>query len=266
MSEAQEKQEIDPGKERAIADGWTPKEEWNGEPAQWVDYQEFNVRGELMGRIKEQSSILGQNKRQIDDMQRAISDLVEMNDKMAEREYTKIMKNLRQAKAEAIEVGDGEKVAAIEEDIENLKEQRTETKNAKAQKSAQSSAEQMPSQNPEVTQWLTKKENQWFHTDKAMRDAATGIAQSILKEDSSLPPSVVLEKMASEMKELMPHKFKATTSVDSGDQGGGKTSTRTKGRKLSDLSEDEQAAAKRFARIGVMSIDDYIKKLDELGE
>lgn len=264
MSNAEKQEETnDPRMERAIADGWTPREEWEGDPAQWVDFQEFNVRGELMGRIKEQSSILNQNKRQMEDMQKAIGDLVSMNDKMAEREYTKIMKNLRKAKAEAIEIGDGEKVAAIEEDIDNLKEQRQKHEKAPPNVSKQPNQQD----NPEVTAWLAKKENQWFNTDRAMRDAATGIAQAILKDDQNLSPGVVLERMTSEMKELMPHKFKTNPISGGGDQDGGKPAKgRTRGRKLSDLSEDEQAAAKRFARIGVMSIDDYIKKLDELGE
>ena len=60
----------------AIDGGWLPEIQWEGEPDEWVDAKTFNNRGELMERIKSQTSQLkGQDKR-IQKMQKAIDELV----------------------------------------------------------------------------------------------------------------------------------------------------------------------------------------------
>ncbi len=254
-----EEDTIDPRKERALADGWTPKDEWKGETNQWVDYEQFNIRGELMGRIREQSGIINSNKNRMDDMQKAITDLVDMNNKKADVEYKRILKNLQTEKAKAIEESDGEAVVQIDSDIAALKEHQDST----TTKPDMKPETDQPEENPDVTAWMEAADNQWFNNDKAMRDAATGIAQSIVAADKELPPKKVLEKMTKQMKELMPHKFKGRSPVDGGDGNGGKP-LKDKARTFSELSDDEKAVARRFERTGVMSIKDYIAKLDEL--
>ena len=44
----------------------------------------------------------------------ALNDMAELNDKIAEREYNKLLKSLRKAKAEAIDSSDGEAATEIE--------------------------------------------------------------------------------------------------------------------------------------------------------
>jgi hypothetical protein len=43
--------ELSPDEQRAMEHGWRPKEEWEGDPEDWVSAREFNRRGELFARI-----------------------------------------------------------------------------------------------------------------------------------------------------------------------------------------------------------------------
>ena len=55
---AEEEVTVAPAEGKARKNGWLPEDDWHGEAGDWVDYKEFNLRGELMGRINEQSSII----------------------------------------------------------------------------------------------------------------------------------------------------------------------------------------------------------------
>ena len=46
--------QFDEYEQRASAEGWVPKEEWTGDPAQWRPAKEFLDRGELFKKIEEQ--------------------------------------------------------------------------------------------------------------------------------------------------------------------------------------------------------------------
>jgi len=120
------KPKSNPQQERAEADGWQPEDQWAGEPGLWVDYKEFNVRGELMGRIQEQSSIISNQKGQIDEVKTALADLSSMQDKIATAQYNKLLQQLRDQKAQAIDDSDGAAVTEIEEQIDALTEQHEE--------------------------------------------------------------------------------------------------------------------------------------------
>ena len=250
-----------PGMELAEAGGWKPKAEFSGDPNTWVDYPEFNVRGQLMGRIQEQSGIMSTYKTQLTDLRATVTDLVDMQDKIAEHEYNKLLKSLKESKAEAINEGEGATVAEIDEEIDNLKAQHEGTQ--KKAPTAQQPAAQ--AQTPEVTAWLKQPQNQWFNNDKVLRATATAIAADILAKNPGLHPSEALRRMDQQIRIEMPTKF-SRQAVDGGDQNrGGNNRARGK-RTISDLSEDEQAVARRLVKTNVMTIEKYIEKLDELGD
>ena len=79
MAEEGKKEEqapkVNPGEDKARNGGWRPEGEWDGKPEDWVDYREFNVRGELMGRIQEQSGILNNQKKMLDEQKQALKDM-----------------------------------------------------------------------------------------------------------------------------------------------------------------------------------------------
>ena len=122
--ENNEPAQIAPAEAKASKSGWRPKEDWKGDEDEWVDAKEFNYRGDLMGRISEQSSILNNFKNQIAERDKTIQDLVDHHKSMSDREYKKALKSLQSSKVEAIDDGDGASVVEIDNEIDELKEKR----------------------------------------------------------------------------------------------------------------------------------------------
>lgn len=255
-----------PAMDKAISGGWRPEDEWQGKPEDWIDYREFNVRGELMTRIQEQSGMLNKANRTLEQQKQALKDMAELSDKLAEREYNKIMKQLKAAKAEAVDASDGEQVTEIEDQIDELKAQREEqlSKNGESEDESQDAGSQddLP---PAVVAWLGDPQNSWYHKDPVLKGVADALAQQIIDGNSNLDPAIVLSRMEEQIRKEMPHKFGGTSRVGSGDAQSRGTGAKPKQRKFSDLNEDEQAIAKRLAATGTMTVEKYIEKLDSLG-
>jgi hypothetical protein len=255
MSEEQDTK--NPAMDKAMSGGWRPQKDWAGAPEDWIDYREFNVRGELMGRIQEQSSVLNAQKKQIDEHKNALQDMKELSDKMAEREYNKLMKTLKAAKVEAIETSDGEAVNQIDDEIEKLKAQRP------VKPVAQTTAgEEKRKTSPEVEAWVSDPRNSWYSTDEFRKGMANGIAVHIAKKNPEWSPGRVLQEMDKRIREELPHRFEGGDPVGGGDSNGRPASTRTKTRTFNDLTPDEQAVATRLEKTGTMKIEEYIEKLD----
>jgi hypothetical protein len=254
-----------PAMKKALASGWRPEEEWEGPAENWVDYREFNVRGELMGRIQEQSSILNTQKAQIEEQKKALKDLAAMQDQIAQREHDKIMRQLRAAKAEAIEASDGEQVNAIDEEIDKLKAQREDNK-AKAQAETQAATQAIEQGTPpEVAEWIANPKNSWYNTDKFLQGVANTIAAQIVQENPGIGPSQVLSQMEERIRKEMPHKFSSAGAVDDGGGDSTNRSSQTAGKRkrtFKDLSQEEQEAARRFEKLEVMTVEEYISSLD----
>jgi len=262
MSEEEEQAPVvSEAEQKARAGNWAPEEEWHGHKDDWIDYKEFNFRGELMDRIKEQSSIINNLKGQVDTGTKVIGDLKTHQDGIAEREYNKALKSLKIQKAQAVDDGDGALVVAIDEEMDGIKEQ------VKAQKVVEVPVVQGTP--PEITTWLEDPSNSWYATNPILRSVADGVAQKLLGDNPNMTPTQMLQQMNVDVRKEMPGHFKsATPSVDDGGGdahvggGGGK------GKKFSygDLDQDQQDVCRRFETLGVMTRQEYIDDLASMGE
>ncbi len=54
---------IPQGQEIAQKQGWRPQEAWEGDPKDWVDWPEFNRRGELIDQIRTVKHKLKENEK-----------------------------------------------------------------------------------------------------------------------------------------------------------------------------------------------------------
>ena len=251
-----------PAQQKALDGGWTDLDSWHGDPEEWVDYKEFNFRGELMGALSEKSSIIANQKRQIDENTKVITDLAELQRRTAEREYKKALKDLTAQKAEAVTEGDGERVVELDEAIDGLK---TEAEEAIAEPKATPTT---PSQQPEIATWLSQPENQWYNQDPFLKSVAEGIAKTIMQNNPQTPVQSMLDQMTAKMKLELPHKFKSNVnSVDSGDGDiTGATTRKGKKPKFGDLTQEQQDVARLFVKQGVMTQEEYIEDLVALGD
>lgn len=252
--------------EKASKSGWRPKDDWKGEPEDWIDAPEFNYRGELMGRISEQSSILNNFKNQIAERDKTIEDLVTHHKGVSEREYKKALKTLQDAKIEALDEGDGSAVVEIDNEIDEL---RGKKKAADTHKPANKNIQD--STPPEVIDWLQKPQNKWYVNDSFLKSVADGIAKDLMQKNPNISPTNLLTQMDVKMREELPHKFEGNPSVnetEADDLTQSSNSGKKPGRKLGmrDLNEEQQAIVRRFIKTKVMTLGEYIDDLKAIGE
>ena len=90
--------EVSPVQEEALAQGWVPKDEYEGDPDRWVDAGEFVRRGELFRKIESQS-------KELKDVRKALAELAKHNSKIREVEYARAIEGLKAQKKEAASPG-----------------------------------------------------------------------------------------------------------------------------------------------------------------
>lgn len=252
--------------EKASKSGWRPKEDWKGDEDEWVDAKEFNYRGDLMGRISEQSSILNNFKNQIAERDKTIQDLVDHHKNMSDREYKKALKALQSSKVEAIDDGDGASVVEIDNEIDELKDKRDAANKTDGKPRDQNINDTTPK---EVIDWLQKPQNKWYTTDSFMKNVADAIAKELYQKSPNLPPATLLQQMDERMRKELPHKFEDNPSVNNlGTDDATHSSRKPRTKKLSmrDLNDDQQAVARRFIKSGLMTLDEYIDDLKTVGD
>ena len=121
--------EMTPAEERATGNGWQPEEDWieaGKEPADWVDAPEFNVRGELMGRIQGMGRKLNGYEKEIAELRATQKKHSEVTRSMVEATYKKAIVDLNRQRREAMEVGDYDQLDELDQRRDEMVEKRAE--------------------------------------------------------------------------------------------------------------------------------------------
>lgn len=249
---------------RARAGGWVPKEEWQGAEDEWVDYREFNFRGELMERIQSQTKALKKSDKTVGELKQAIKALGEHNAKIAEMQYDRAMRSLRKEKANAIAEQDSDKIAEIEENIDKLNA-------AKANSKFDFDITEEPTQatpNPEFLNWQARPENSWYGKDTPMTATADALAVQFAQERSgNYTPRELLEHVDRQLRKEFPHKFGGSAGRVSESSAQGASRSRSKKFSARDLNEEQRAIGRRFVEAGAFKeIQEYVDQLADLGE
>jgi hypothetical protein len=252
-----------PAMDKAIKDGWSGQDKWRGKPEDWIDYTEFNLRGELMGRIHEQSGVISHLTSKVEDRDKALEDVKEIHKTISKREYKRAMDDLKAQKKEALKDEEFEAVVDIDEEMNTLRSMDPSKQEEVTQPDA--ATPQVPQ---EIVSWLSKPEQSWYHTDQTMRDMSEGIADGIQKRSPNISVLDLIAEVDREMRATVPHKFQARGGEV--DEGGEYDNTPTRGgsskRTYATLTADEKASCDRFVRLDLMSRDDYISSIVELEE
>ena len=252
---------------QASEKGWVPQEDWDGDSDQWRPAKEFLDRGELMDRISSQSRQLGQFTSEVDVLKQSLQQLGDHNKKIAEQEYTKAIKHLKEQKADALQYGEYDKAVDIDEQMSDLKESKKEIEVAEQVVEQPQEVSQEPA--PEIVAWMAK--NTWYDTDIVLQGAADAIARQYLGKNPAAEgnPSEVLEYVTKQITKEFPDRFsnkrKPSATVDSAN---GKTVSKGKKSKhtIHDLTDEQRKFAKTFANSGVMTEQEYVDQLSDIGE
>lgn len=255
---------------RAMEHGWRPKEEWEGDPSEWVSAKEFNFRGELMGRITQMGKKIGSLEEANQLLQKTVRGFTEAQKEMAEKAYQRAVRDLRREKAEAMREGDYEAAEEVDERLDELKEKRSQMK----EEPVVDESEQKKSSQPDLSQ-LSPYERAFvdyvnteprFRNNDALVQELAGFADDVLARGEELTTLQFIQKVD----EFASKKTGARRGQVTQPEG---RSTERRSRKGSsskftkaDLSEMELEFAKTFVDTGAhKTLQDAIDSMAEAG-
>lgn len=219
--------------QRAMSQGWVPKDEWDGDPDQWRPAKEFLDRGELFKKIDEQNRTIKEFKRVLDEFGKHHSQVRKV-------EYERALADLKAAKKEALVEGDADAVIDIDEKMQLVREKQKEAEASPAAKLPEPSVSE---NNVVFRNWVDR--NGWYENNKAMRAYADRIGNE-LGSQGGMSPTDILAAVEREVKKEFAHKFENPNRAKPGAvEGGG-----AKGSGKRDTfvpTEEERRVARRFA-------------------
>lgn len=241
----------------AKARGWKPKDEYRGRESDWVDAKGFLDRNaslkseveELRERVAAQEETYAQRLKRIE----------AANERIIQVDRERLIRELRQAKRAAAEIGDLGEFDRLETEEDKYyariaQDERREREQEQPQPKA-------PDLLPETQDWIRR--NSWFNESKAMQAIALGFYEEANEgmpsaRDEGRRLAYVDRKMA----EVYPQKFgnaNRSNSVEGGNRG-------MSAPKTVNLTQEERAACRRFIAKGIIKDEaEYKRYLDEYG-
>lgn len=192
-----EEKEYSPVELKAMEMGWRPKEEFHGDEEDFVDAKEFVGRKPLFDKIESVS-------REAKSTRKALEALQTHYTKVKETEFQNALKELKQARSQALVDGDAEKFNAIDEDLENIAREKdqfmTDQRNIKVQDE--------PSVHPEFAQWIAR--NSWYETQPHMHAFAEQVGARLqgAVRAGTMTPQQVLKEIEKSVREEFPNRFR----------------------------------------------------------
>lgn len=227
--------------ERATRMGWSPKDQFKGDPARWVDAATYVKNGE------ESLPILRERMRKLEtsvaEKDKALTDFRVYHEKTEERAYARAKKELEAQIKAAAKGGDEEGAAAAAEELAKVEADHATAKAA-------------PKPDPEWDSWIS--ENRWCEDDAELKEEATVEAfrlrqRMASKQEPLLEGRAFLDKVKGNLKARFPAKFGGNprrqqgSSVENpGGGGGGESRGGKKG--WDQLPPDAKAAGDSFIK------------------
>lgn len=242
--------------QEARSQGWKPLEEWDGDPAQHKSAEQFvkdgeQIHGILKSRLEKQSQEMEELRKRVDLALEANKTLNEMSRKEREREKKerdKLLSDLEEARARAVNEGDGSEFNRLDKQIQEVRSQ-----------------DAVPTQvEPELDDNAKAflENNKWYETNEVLGAYADGIADRLRAQGYS--GKAYYDELVNRVKAAFPNEFenpgrkKPNTVEDGGQQ------EVSSGRKsFDDLPADAKAAYADMAKqIPGFTKKDYLAHYD----
>jgi hypothetical protein len=221
--EEDKKPELQPAPEptpvelEAMEQGWVPKEDWEEggrDPDEWRTAKEFVDRGKLYKTIH-------QTNRELKQTQATLEALRKHHQFVFEKAHKQAVDDLKREKRAAIRNEDLEAAEAIEQELDELKENHQKEKEILQREQAQAQAQ---GPNPEFQAWLDG--NTWYVEDSELREFADATALIYMQRNQGAAPQTVLKHVESSVRRKFPEKLgvkraapNAVNSVDRTNRG-----------------------------------------------
>ena len=253
----------------AETQGWVPKENFRGRESDWVDAETFVKRGrEILPLLRKNNDNLMKDlsatREQLKEFREAAEEFKKFQKDAYERkanEYERRILEIKENRAQAISEGDGQKVNALDDALDEAKDNLREAQ--QAVKDSVSTATAAPVMDAGLKVWLER--NDWFGVDVRMTSLANGLGESIRKEFPELKGQPFIDKLDELLQEEFPNKFgKSKTTprsmVESGSGRQGRSSSNSQS--YDNLPSDAKAACDRFVKQKLMTREQYVSEFD----
>lgn len=236
--------------------GWTPKEEFKGDPSRWVDAETFAKRGEeLMPILKAQNKALI---KRLDAMERTGKQAADFFSKAEQRAYERAVSDIRRQQEEAVEAGDLEAHRAASKELDKLEKP----------KAVEADVVDPDVRVEEFADW--GKANKWYGTNATMRAYADAQADKLAKSKGGFLDRADLDAVADKVREKFEDEFAEEFATKankprprSAVEAVGSVRPGRTGKTFNDLPAEARAACDKWVKQGLIkSRDDYVKSYD----
>ena len=255
----------------AESQGWVPKERFRGNESDWVDADTFVKRGrEILPILRKNNENLIKDlqatKDQLKEFREAAEEFKKFQRESYERkaqEYESQIQEIKESRAQAISDGDGQKVNALDDALdqakENFKEAKQSVKDVVSAKDPEPTPEAI---DPGLQAWLDR--NTWFCQDKRLTGMVNGIGESLRLEFPLLKGQAFLDKLDEVLAEEFPNKFGKKQSPSSRVESGSGRQSRSGGNAQSydNLPSEAKSACDRFVKQKLMTREQYVADFD----
>jgi hypothetical protein len=251
----------DPIEGAARGQGWVPQEEWDGDPTQWREAQVFLERGEYF-------KTMGTQRKQIDKLNAVVEKMATIQASTREDERQKVLKELSDKKISAMEEGEFERVANIDNEMDKIR-----SAPAMTVPNIEGQTDQKYTQD-KIANYIDK--NSWYRTNSDMRQYADSIAVGFRSNNPDATIDDVLDYTDSEVQIRYPEQL--GKQVPSASPVASTRRTTKPGpngtQKKKTLNDLPASSRDMYAQIGqsfvdagaVDSIDEYVAELEKIGE
>lgn len=219
----------------AIKMGWSPKDQFKGDPSKWRPADEFVERGKNLLPILQATS--KRQAREIDELKQSVKQFAEFSSRAEARGREQAMAALKAQRAEAIAAGDGATFDKADEALEELKSQAAASRQAKA-----------PEVSPDYAAW--ERNNAWVKTDSTMLAYAEAHGEYLQRTRKDLTYPELLEQVSIAVKKEFPEKFENPRRAAAPAVESGAPAARKGGKTFADMPAEARAACERMARNG----------------
>jgi hypothetical protein len=250
--------------------GWVPKEEFRGSETDWVDAEAFVKRGKEINPILRKNNEILMKKlddkaKEIDEIKASVEEFKKFQKEAYERkqiEYELQISELKAQKKTAIAEGDGDRVVAIDDQLDTIKEAQREAKAESKEPPPQAAAPQQV--DPEIGLWLER--NTWFNQDVEMTEVSNALGASLRRQFPTLSGRAFLDKLDERIAQYFPEKttlgkkqrgsaVDSTGNVRAGGSGGKRT--------YDALPPEAKAACDKFIKQGLFKTkQEYVDNYD----
>jgi len=175
---------VDPEiEDRAKLMGWSPKEEFRGDPERWRPAEEYVQRGEdlmplLKSQLKKYESNITDLTSKVETQAETMKRMAKVSETVSDRAYEKAVDDLERKQLDAVAKGDTEGYVSLKREEKNLqKPEPIEIPESDQGGNGKGT-------HPEFQPWL--QDNPWYKENKTLSDYADGIKDYVAVKNPNL--------------------------------------------------------------------------------